>query len=181
MTEGGWRLQNCHSLSYPSPKLNVGCGRVRPDGFINIDATPGDGIDYIIDLDHDRLPFEADSVYAVLASHVLEHLAHMDYVMGEFHRILRPGGIVEGYLPYGHNWNYYHVRFMKPRSFPIAFGEPASRCLAVYPSWRVKLVEISKRHLPFQWHMERYLGIPPKYGRAMELHFILEKQGGAPR
>jgi predicted SAM-dependent methyltransferase len=54
-------------------KLHLGCGDIRLDGWLNIDARPGPAVDAVCDLT-DLAPVcgpsEADAVYAC---HVLEH------------------------------------------------------------------------------------------------------------
>ncbi len=77
--------------------LNVGCGKVILDGWINADVLGGD-----VRCDARALPFRDGSFNRILASHVLEHIPDLRGVMLEFHRVLNPaGGDVLVRVPYG--------------------------------------------------------------------------------
>lgn len=72
-------------------KLNLGSGTdIRPD-YVNLDIAPLEGVDVVHDLSNLPLPFESESFEEVLCKDVLEHLDYVP-VLGELHRILRPGG-----------------------------------------------------------------------------------------
>lgn len=89
-------------------KLNLGCGNLPRQGYVNVDITPYEGVDQQVDLNVVPWPWENDSVDEVYASDALEHFAPLGRgagqlnilaVMGEIHRILRPGGLVELIIP----------------------------------------------------------------------------------
>ena len=94
------RLRNSLSMSRPAPKLTLGSGTLTPEGFVNVDIRPGPNVDVVLDVDHQPLPCGDESMNAVLASHVFEHLAHLERVLGEIDRVLKVGGILEVYVPY---------------------------------------------------------------------------------
>ena len=168
------RLRNCRTLAIPPPKLNIGCGYVTPEGFHNIDVAPGPNVHTVMDIEHQKLPFEDGLVNAVLASHVLEHLAHLEFVTAEVHRVLKVGGLFEVYVPYGHNKAFNHIRFFWPQG-PREIGNVTFRPSSYLLPWKLKLNEVSERGLPLQWHVQRYLHWNPNFGLAQELHFVLEK------
>ena len=68
-------------------KLNLGCGDKKLDGFKNLDKpwTFEKG-----------LPYKSGRIEAITISHALMYVREDDYpeVFAEFHRVLRPGGIV---------------------------------------------------------------------------------------
>ncbi|HLE55040.1 MAG TPA: methyltransferase domain-containing protein [Thermoplasmata archaeon] len=168
------RLRNCQTLAVPPPKLNLGCGYVTPEGFHNIDVAPGPNVHTVMDVEHGPLPFEDGSVNAVLTSHVLEHMAHLEFVMAEIHRVLKVGGLLEVYVPYGHNKAFNHIRFFWPRG-PREIGNVRSKPMSALLPWKLRLNEVSQRGFPFQWHLIRYLHWNPNFGFKQELHFVLEK------
>lgn len=77
------------------PKLHVGCGRYRIDGWLNADIDLRQDVDIFLDA-REPLPFEADQFRFVFAEHLIEHLtfAEGSRFCSEVFRILRPGGVV---------------------------------------------------------------------------------------
>ena len=79
-------------------RLNIGCGDdIRP-GYLNIDRfAQGAGIR----MDASRLAFADRSVDEIFSSHMLEHLSKYEVpeLLGEWNRVLKPGGKVEIIVP----------------------------------------------------------------------------------
>jgi SAM-dependent methyltransferase len=75
-------------------KLDLGCGRNKPSGFIGVDSNPGaTAADVIADLNC-PLPFP-DSIFdEVRAVHVIEHVRDVMQTMAEIHRVTHDGGRV---------------------------------------------------------------------------------------
>lgn len=73
-------------------KLNLGCGKFRKDGYVNLDVSPLCSPDILHDLNRLPYPFPAGHFDLIEADHVLEHLDDPFLVMGELHRLLKPGG-----------------------------------------------------------------------------------------
>lgn len=82
-------------------KLNLGCGKVQMVGYINIDIDPSLNPDIILDIGHQPLPFEDNSVDAVRAFDVLEHvnMGCQIFVIDEIYRVLKPAGQFEHFTP----------------------------------------------------------------------------------
>lgn len=75
-------------------KLNLGCGDVYFDGWINIDLDSDKA-----DLKHDltkQLPYEDGTVDLVYSEHFIEHLTVDEglFVLKECRRVLKPGGVL---------------------------------------------------------------------------------------
>jgi predicted SAM-dependent methyltransferase len=92
------RLKGSQDLS-----VNVGSGGKGLDGWVNIDAKCYQDSTF----DHDirrRFPLSDGSASRILAEHVIEHLDFYDdipNVLREFHRILKPGGVLRIVVPDG--------------------------------------------------------------------------------
>lgn len=71
-------------------RLDLGCGKRKPKGYIGIDKDPESNADIIYDLEI-GIPYSDNSVDEVRAYHILEHLDPM-HIMPEIHRVLKPGG-----------------------------------------------------------------------------------------
>ena len=81
-------------------KLNLGCGQVIKEGYVNADVIPRPGVDTIIDLRKFPYNFEDNTFSEVIINHVLEHLDNTIKVMEEVWRICKPGAIVKIGVPF---------------------------------------------------------------------------------
>jgi predicted SAM-dependent methyltransferase len=77
--------------SQPRPKLHIGSGRARLEGWVNMDIQALPGVDVVADVTQ-GLDFE--NVEAIFAEHFLEHLAIDDALafLGEAYRVLGKDG-----------------------------------------------------------------------------------------
>jgi SAM-dependent methyltransferase len=114
-------------------KLNLGCGRSRLAGYVNVDVVPGPAVDLVMDFDAcgpggARFPYEDDSVDESFGSHLIEHLRNPLPFMQELWRVTRGGGVATFLCPYGssddafedpthvrqlflHSWGYFSQPF----------------------------------------------------------------------
>lgn len=96
-------------------RLNLGCGRKRIDGAVNLDITPATNPDVVHDLSRRPWPFEDDSFREVFAFDVIEHLDDFIGTMEEIHRISVAGALVHITVPHFSSRNAYtdptHRRF----------------------------------------------------------------------
>lgn len=80
-------------------KLDVGCGSHKKEGYTGIDKKKLDGVDVVLDLEIDTLPFPDSSVETIYCNHALEHVTNLIHVMNEFHRVLIHDGLLEIGVP----------------------------------------------------------------------------------
>jgi len=82
--------------------------------YITIDRVMLPGVDIVCDITR-GLPFENETVDEIICIHVLEHIQNLEFVMREFHRILKPGGSLKIWVPHcfspGAFGDSTHVRF----------------------------------------------------------------------
>jgi SAM-dependent methyltransferase len=104
-------LIEAHADEDGAIQLDLGCGYVKPDGFIGLDDLTGAGAqlpeeerapDVFLDLNSAPLPFDAYSCREVRCSHFLEH-SNLDHVFDQVFRVLRPGGIFLFVVPYANS------------------------------------------------------------------------------
>lgn len=79
--------------------LDLGCGKAKRDGTIGVDFVEMPGVDIVCDL-NERFPFPDNSVDGIYASHILEHLDDILFIMNEIWRICKPNAWVKVWVPH---------------------------------------------------------------------------------
>jgi SAM-dependent methyltransferase len=123
--------------------LDLGAGRTSAyldalggtaERYLRVDGAAETAPDHVVDLDHEPLPVEGESVDVVLAFNLLEHLYHPDLVLSEARRVLRPGGSIHiwvpfliGYHPSPEDYFRYTESTLRRKLEEAQFGEIAVR------------------------------------------------------
>jgi SAM-dependent methyltransferase len=76
-------------------KLNLGCGKFKKQGYVNLDWDSKCNPDIKHDLNNTPYPFEDNEFDVVEMDYVLEHLNDVFGKMKELHRILKPNGLLK--------------------------------------------------------------------------------------
>lgn len=109
-------------------KIDLGCGYVKPPGFIGIDNLSGEASqipnvqnapDILMNLDEAAFPFPDNSCEEVRSSHFLEH-SQLMHILNESYRVLRPGGTFLFAVPYANSAEGMypgHVQFLTEKWF----------------------------------------------------------------
>ncbi len=81
-------------------RLNLGCGQFPKAGYLNIDNDLKSKADKLIDLN--KFPYDLPNNHFTLveADHLLEHLENPMQAMREFHKILKPKGLLHIRVPH---------------------------------------------------------------------------------
>ena len=83
--------------------LNLGAGGDIKEDCINIDITPYEGIDMVVDLSIFPWSFQNESVDGIFCNHILEHFVDPKPFILECHRILKKGGFLRIKVPHSSN------------------------------------------------------------------------------
>ncbi len=77
----------------PVPRLHVGCGGRRIDGWLNVDKYAGDADTYLNA--YAGFPFPDGAFAKAFSEHMIEHLDidKVHHFLSEVFRVLRPGGV----------------------------------------------------------------------------------------
>jgi predicted SAM-dependent methyltransferase len=78
-------------------KLNLGSDWNHIDNYVSVDMSPKCQPDMLADVC--KLPIADDAVEEVYASHVLEHVPCWTDALGEWRRVLAPGGLITVAIP----------------------------------------------------------------------------------
>jgi SAM-dependent methyltransferase len=103
-------------------KLDIGCGRFKKTGYYGVDMLDLPGVDYVVDLRKEKLPFGDNSVDVVYSSHFLEHLEieNIAKVLEEIFRVCKNGALVQIRVPHFSgfsNFYEYHKTSFRYNSF----------------------------------------------------------------
>ena len=183
----GCNVQNGQGI-----KIDIGCGRFKKKGFVGVDMLPTPGVDYVVDLRKEGLPFADNSVDEVFTNHFLEHLEIEDVVkvMEDIHRVYRVGAKVEIRVPHFSGYtNFYEFhktsfRYNSFREF-IDGEEGMFRSQARFELLQKRICLGKSRYFPWNYVVEPLINwgkMPIVYERtflrnlfpASEIAFILE-------
>jgi hypothetical protein len=81
-------------------RLNLGCGHVPLDGYLNIDRRELPGVDIVAEAG--QLPFEAGEVDEISSAHLLEHFPQEQLkreLLPYWKSLLKPGGLFRAIVP----------------------------------------------------------------------------------
>lgn len=82
------------------PRLNLGCGHLPLDGYVNVDLRELPGVDVVAAVD--ALPFDPEAVGEIFSAHVLEHFPQVALerqLLPYWHSLLAPGGTFRAVVP----------------------------------------------------------------------------------
>lgn len=146
-------------------KANVGCGMKRIPGYLGLDMYRGDQVDILASAE--RLPFRDNSIDALAAHNVLEHVIDVVKTVHEFHRVLKPGGELWIRVPHGLGALYQpgHIHAFRKTSFNI-FYQPATSSLQSGQYFTLGKEWISNRAIPFAAFLKRR--VPWLYNRLVD-------------
>jgi SAM-dependent methyltransferase len=145
-------------------KINLGCGTDIKPGFVNVDIAELPGVNVVHDINDVPLPFTDNSAELIYCKDILEHV-DLVRVLGDLHRILRPGGRLEVRVPHftsknaysdpthrnfftSHTLRYFTREHSRAYYFPFAFSSHSVR------------VEFDRR-FPYNWLMEPLVNLSP--------------------
>jgi len=98
-------------------KINLGCEYDILKGYENYDIKPANSKVNFLDLNL-KIPMKKNSVDEILISHVLEHIENPTNVLKELHRICKPKGIINMFVPhFSHFTNYADLTHNKSFSY----------------------------------------------------------------
>lgn len=144
--------------------LNFGCGRRKRPGEIGVDVGALADADVRVGASG-PLPFRDATFDAVVSRYTLEHVAALDSVLSEIHRVLKPGGIFRFTVPHCLSLDAYddptHVRFFSLRTIRHLTGEAdVHYASARFSACRVRLCLMLAwpRWKPIRWPANLLLG-----------------------
>lgn len=89
--------------------VDLGCGKRKPEGYIGIDIRKFKGVDHVLDLGKEPMPFGDNFVDVLRALHLFEHFYphELFYCIEECWRVLKPKGRIHIEVPKAGTMAYY--------------------------------------------------------------------------
>lgn len=83
-------------LSTEPKRLEIGCGNYPHPGYLHMDVRALPHVEYVCDFSKERLPFPDNDLDEIMSQHSIEHISwrKLPFVLGEWRRVLKPGGRV---------------------------------------------------------------------------------------
>ncbi len=81
-------------------KIDLGCGSIKKQDCIGIDCQHIVGVDFVLDLEKENLPFDDMVVDYIFSSHFFEHIKNPYHLFSEISRVATDGAILEIWTPY---------------------------------------------------------------------------------
>lgn len=138
--------------SMKATRANIGCGADYREGWFNVDSTPHVKLDLCHDLRVVPWPIPDESFEEVLMQGVLEHLPDTVAVMEQVHRILKPGGVFKGSMPYCFSTFAFrdptHVRYFDEKAFDYFTREI---------SWTSHKAKFTKRRVELTTYNDKFV------------------------
>lgn len=90
-------------------KLDLGCGMRKAEGWVGVDIRKFEGVDHVLNIGKDKLPFDDDTFDEVKAIHLLEHLypEELFFCVDEVWRVTKPTGFFHIEVPKAGTPAYY--------------------------------------------------------------------------
>ena len=128
---------------------------------MNLDVERFPWVDVVHDLDNYPYPFDENRFEEVFANSVLEHITDLVKSFGEIHRILKPGGILKGGVPW---YNYGG-----------AFGDPTHKHFFTKTTFQyfTKGSRYSYSHRSGLWEIVKLEVTPTRWGKVIPFKKLL--------
>lgn len=125
--------------------LHLGCGLSPLAGATTIDLNPTVRPHVIWDLNKIPWPFSDNSFEFIVALSIVEHLDDFLGVMGEIHRVAKPGAIINILVPHFSSGAAFvdptHKQYLSARSCDYFIeGTEIAKCYGFYVPFRFELV-----------------------------------------
>lgn len=156
------KARNCNTL-----QLGSGLSNILPS-IVNVDVNEATNPDVVFNLNNKPFPFDDNSFDMVIAISILEHLTDFFAVMGEIHRIAKPGASIHILVPHFSSSAAFidptHCQLLSAHSCDYFItGTDIERHYSFYLDYRFKL-------------KKRYIGLAGIWNYILPLHWLAEKK-----
>lgn len=126
-------------------KVDIGCGGNKKEGFLGVDISPGDQVDFVMDVQ--KLEFESDSIDEIFSRRCIQHVEDDKKAFREIFRVLKPGGMFTLEVASWYGWLYYRLHLSSSygayKIFHLYWDSKIKRMLQ-----KAGFTIVSMRHIP---------------------------------
>ncbi len=149
-------------------KLNLGGGKKKISGFLNVDLIKTPQTDVVHDLNAFPWPFKDNSVDAIIMDNILEHLKDITSIIKELWRICKDKARIKIIVPHFASLGAYvdptHYHFFTYYSFEVYSKESCKKSFDIFDYYTDKekfkilkrKITYPKGFLLFEWIANRY-------------------------
>jgi SAM-dependent methyltransferase len=175
--------------------LNLGCGRKRLAGYLNVDVQEGVEADLVWDLDRRPWPLPSNHFELIHAGDVIEHVEDIPGFMREAHRVLALGGMLQIATPHFSCANSYrdpthrhHLSYFSfddftdhgELNFQVDFRfEIVDRLIAFYPRRVNRLIAFLANKYPERYE-QRFAWMFPAWFLEFRLRAVKQSAADPP-
>lgn len=165
-------------------KIDLGCGSSKKEGTIGIDLQSMPGVDYVLDIQSEPLPFPNQSVEYVHSSHFLEHVENQIHIFQEISRVCIDGAKLELWTPY--TWSnsafvFGHKSFLNEDHYlHLCVWHPDFWAQALKARWLLKeityiieheaLIDLYEHKISLDFALNYYQNVVREFGVFIEVH-----------
>jgi predicted SAM-dependent methyltransferase len=163
-------------------KLDIGCGPHKKEGHLGVDLKALPGVDLVVNLDEESLPFADNSIDEIYTSHFMEHVADAGKVIKEFDRVLKNNGILTIIVPHYSNpyaYHFTHKSYWSSFSLNQEYLDYYIRAKLTLKSRKVRINTFRQIDPVLNFLANRFINIYERLFsaivKAWEIEFVLQK------
>jgi SAM-dependent methyltransferase len=171
-------MSSISETTFSKLKLDLGCGSLKKTGTVGVDIDQFPGVDYVVDLQINPLPFPDHSVEYIHSSHFFEHLDDPGKVLVEVGRVCKDGAKLEFWTPYawsnpafvfGHKFFfteeiYMHLCIKFPDEWQKVLNSRWVLKEIVYIVSPITLLELQRANVSIDFALKHYVNIVEEFG-----------------
>jgi predicted SAM-dependent methyltransferase len=183
------------SGAQPPYKIDLGCGPNKQSGYLGVDHSPWSGVDFIIDIEKQSLPFADSTVTHVFSSHCLEHLKDPERFFREIARVSQDGAAVEIWTPYAFSngaFIFSHLQFLNEDHYAhmcLLFQDTYKDMTGAFWKWHSityvinpeARIDIERANIPLDFAIKYYKNIVLEFGVKLSVSKSLKPSISPPR
>ncbi len=90
-------------------KIDLGCGSKKKEGFTGVDIQKLPGVDVVVNIGKEKLPFKDNSVEEMYSNECLCYVDDLEFILKEIYRVCKPKAKIHFILPHFSSIRAFHL------------------------------------------------------------------------